>query len=119
MYPGQTPAGMSVQSQVAAYSSNILALANANIDNPRLDCFNIVFPVFMAGFAATDPDVKVQAIRLICAMENTSAGRNTSRSRELLVAVCEEQRRRNGAPWSVDWVTFSRECGLELVNFGL
>lgn len=76
----------------------------------------------MAGFATPDLEAKMHAINLMRAMEGTGISRNATRSRELLVAVCEEQRARAMAgdnPEDVDWISFAKSRGLGVVNFGL
>lgn len=99
---------------------------------------HVVFPVFLAGVATAQPDLKIQAIDLIRSMEGTvhpstsgpagfggmatsmggGIGQNTHRTRQLLVAVCEEQRR-VGRMESVEWLDVARERGLTTVNCGL
>lgn len=122
MYHGQLPTTPNVQAQIESHCRNILVMAQASIDTPHVDCYTTVFPIFIAGFATTSPDMKIRAVQLIHILERMSAWGNASRSREVLVAVCEEQSRRasSGVPLpDVDWIALSKERGLELVNFGL
>jgi len=108
--------------EIAHRCANILSLASAVVEAQNFDQHHIVFPIFVAGVAAQDTDAKVHAINLIRAMEGTGISRNATRSRELLVAVCEEQRARvmaGGHASEVDWITLAKSRGLGVVNFGL
>ena len=83
---------------------------------------HIIFPLFMAGFATTRPDVKIQALDLVKSYEGTAIGQNTYRTRLLLAAVYEEQRRMantGGSMEDVDWLTVAKERSLAVVNCGL
>lgn len=123
MYPGQ-PAHNSpdIRNDVEHLCANVLSLATAVVDSHNYDQHHIVFPTFLAGYATHDADKKVHAINILGAMEGTGISRNATRSRELLVAVCEEQSSRvmNGAcPEEVDWISLAKSRGLGVVNFGL
>lgn len=123
MYPGQqfhnTP---DLKTEVAHRCATIISLATAVVEAHNFDQHHIVFPTFLAGVATQDPDLKMCAINIMRAMEGTGISRNASRSCELLVAVCEEQRSRvmsGGHAEEVDWITLAKSRGLGVVNFGL
>ncbi|KAK1085588.1 hypothetical protein LTR33_002011 [Friedmanniomyces endolithicus] len=104
----------------------ILTLASSYIDaEPLMEHRDAVFPVLMAGIATTQPDAKIQAMNIVKAMESPARGgigQNTFRTRQLLAAVCEEQRRvvgSGGKIEQVDWLALARERGLSVVNCGL
>ncbi|KAK0354024.1 hypothetical protein LTR91_025024 [Friedmanniomyces endolithicus] len=104
----------------------ILTLASSYMEaEPFMELRHAVFPVLMAGIATTQPDAKIQAMNIIKAMESPARGgigQNTVRTRQLLAAVCEEQRRVVGAGGKieqVDWLALARERGLSVVNCGL
>ena len=81
-----------------------------------------IFPLFLAGVASTQPDAKIQAIDIMKAIVSGGIGQNTFRTRQLLAAVCEEQRRvvnSGGRMEHVDWLEVARERGLSVVNCGL
>lgn len=90
--------------------------------NGGLDRREVVFPIFMAGVATTNPNAKGKAIELLKGYEGNGIGQNTSVVRRLLVAVCEEQNRRVAAGRrmeEVEWLRVGRERGLSVVNCGL
>ncbi|KAK1089293.1 hypothetical protein LTR33_000119 [Friedmanniomyces endolithicus] len=104
----------------------ILTLASSYTDAElMMEHRHAVFPVLMAGIATTQPDAKIQAINIVKAMESPARGgigQNTYRTRQLLIAVCEEQRRVVGAGGKieqVDWLALARERDLNVVNCGL
>lgn len=84
---------------------------------------HVGFPLFMAGVATTQPDTKIQAMNLMTAFQREGGiGQNTYRTRQLLIAVCEEQRAMVGAGGrmeQVDWLALAKERGLSVVNCGL
>ena len=101
---------------------SIIALAAAQLEARQLDRRHVVFPLFMAGFATTQPDIKIQALDIIKAYEGTGIGQNTYTTRRLLTAVYEEQRRvvdAGGRLEDVDWLRVARERSLMVVNCGL
>jgi len=123
MFPGQQLQNtLDIQNEVAHRCSTILSLANSVVEAQNFDQHHVVFPIFVAGFATPDPDAKVHALKLMRAMEGTGISRNATRSRELLTAVCEEQRIRvmtGTRPEEVDWIVLAKARGMGVVNFGL
>lgn len=126
MFPGQRLIPIANQSvfaaDTAARVSHILTLASSILAKGELDRREVVFPVFMAGFATIDPDAKIRAIDLLKSFEGHGIGQNTSVVRRLLVGVCEEQSRRvemGRRMEEVEWLRFGRERGLSVVNCGL
>lgn len=101
---------------------SIISIATTQLEAAQLDRRHIIFPLFMAGIATTQPDAKIQALDLMKAYEGSGIGQNTYSARRLLTAVFEEQRRVadvGGRIEDVDWVTVARERGLTVLNFGL
>lgn len=101
----------------------ILTLTSSNLAAGQQDAArHTIFPLFMAGFATLQPDAKIKALEIIAAMEGTGIGKNTGRTRGLLKAVFEEQRRayeRGGSVGEVEWLDVARGRGLGIVNCGL
>ncbi|KAK6400698.1 hypothetical protein LTR95_019279, partial [Oleoguttula sp. CCFEE 5521] len=81
----------------------------------------IIFPVFVAGLAATSAEDQIRAVDFLAQFQVHGIGRNTSVAKQLLSEVCEEQRRgiaRGESGW-VDWVALGRARGLAVVVCGL
>lgn len=123
MYRGQrihmTPAQ---RKEVANHCRHILAMAALVVAEKGTEQHHIVFSVFLAGVNCANDHDKNRAIGIIRAMEGTGISCNVTKSRELLEAVCAEQRERaqfGGNAAEVDWVVFARQRGIRLVNFGL
>jgi len=112
-----------IQADIETRSISILHLASAHLEANLLERRHDMFPLFMAGVATASPDAKIQAIDLAKAFEvGGGIGQNTCRTRQLLVAVCEEQRRAvvaGGRMEQVDWMALARERRLNVVNCGL
>lgn len=133
MFPSQRSIPIANQSDFHADTERrcvaILTLASTYLSSTNSTSVTehrqAVFPIFIAGVATSQPDAKIQAIDIIKAMESPikgGIGQNTYRTRQLLVAVCEEQRRvvsAGGRMEQVDWLVVSRERGLSVVNCGL
>ena len=126
MFPGQRIITVANQHETLTDTehriSSIIALATAQLEAGHLDRRKIVFPVFMAGVATTQSDIKVQALSIIKALETTGIGQNTYRTRQLLTAVYEEQAQTEkvgGRMEDVDWLIVARERSLTVVNCGL
>ncbi|KAF7188344.1 C6 finger domain transcription factor nosA [Pseudocercospora fuligena] len=126
MFRGQRQIPIASQYDINTDTDNraqaILHVASQQIENRKVASRQSVFPIFMAGFAAKNPDVKLHAIELIKAFEGYGIGSNTYRTRQLLVAVCEEQRRLasiGGRMEDVEWLVIAKERGLSVVNCGL
>lgn len=126
MFPGQSHIPVANQSDIHADTErrilSIISVATAQLQQGRLDRRHVIFPLFMAGFATTQPDVKIRVLELIKTYEGSGIGQNTYRTRQLLTAVYEEQRRRaneGGSMEGVDWLFVARERSLTVVNCGL
>lgn len=126
MFPSQSLIPTANQAAVHADTnirvSHILTLTMSIFANGGLDRREVVFPIFMAGVATTNPNAKGKAIELLKSYEGHGIGQNTSVVRRLLVAVCEEQNRRVAAGRrmeEVEWLRVGRERGLSVVNCGL
>lgn len=110
------------QADTERRAMSILAVASSILETQNLAARHVVFPLFIAGVAALQPDAKVEALELIAAFETTGVGKNTARTRQLLKAVYEEQRRAFDAGASmgdVDWLAVARERSLTIINCGL
>ena len=126
MFPGQRRIPIANQLELAADTERrvtiILALAAQQVEQGYLDRRNTVFPIFVAGVASLKADSKSQAINLIRAFEGHGIGQNTYRTRQLLLAVCEEQRRvanAGGRMEDVEWLAIATDRGLGVANCGL
>ncbi|KAI4844621.1 hypothetical protein E4T44_06088, partial [Aureobasidium sp. EXF-8845] len=110
------------RSETHLHSLKILAIADAVVALQNYDQHQLVFPVFIAGFASSDPETKSRAMALLRVLEGTGISRNATRSRELLSMVFEEQRLmvvNGGRAEEVDWIDVAKVKGMGVVNFGL
>ncbi|RMZ80596.1 hypothetical protein DV738_g2697, partial [Chaetothyriales sp. CBS 135597] len=108
--------------EIAVASNQILNIASRIINEGRADCRFLIFPIFMAGYAAMDGGPKAAAIDLIGKMERHSIGRNTSATKRVLELLYEKQRERfmmTGQSLDVDWMDVVGEQQMLIVNFGL
>jgi len=126
MFPRQRLIPLANQQNIALDTStrisHILSLGGNILASGDLERRETVFAIFMAGFASSNPDEKIQAIGLLKGLEGHGIGQNTSVVRQLLVACCEEQSRRmarGGRMEEVEWLGLSRERGMSVVNCGL
>ncbi|EXJ76002.1 uncharacterized protein A1O5_00510 [Cladophialophora psammophila CBS 110553] len=123
MWPGQRlETSPDYDTEIAVASSQILQMASKALAEDRSYCRYLVFPVFMAGFVATDGAHRMHAVDLLREMEKTSIGRNTMTTRKALAAVYEKQNERfmnTGQSLDVDWMHVMVQEGLLVVNFGL
>lgn len=126
MFPGQRRIPVANQMNIHADTEQrvlaIISVATSQLEQGQLDRRHIVFPLFMAGFATTQPDVKIQALDIMKTYEGSGIGQNTYRTRQLLAAIYEEQRRKadeGGRMEDVDWLTIARERSLMALNCGL
>lgn len=126
MFPGQRRIPVANQQDINADTerrvASIISIAASQLERRQLDRRHIIFPLFMAGFVTTHPDAKIQALDIIKAYEGTGIGQNTYRTRRLLTAVYEEQRRMAEAGRrieDVDWPAVAKERSLTVVNCGL
>ena len=103
--------------EIAQCINIILSIATNIVQRRQLDFRFIVFPLFIAGFAARSNVDRHRALELISAMERDSIGNNTRATRMLLRAVHEQQDERGGH--AVDWIQVMHQRGLQVVNFGL
>ncbi|KAH0445659.1 hypothetical protein KCU90_g241, partial [Aureobasidium melanogenum] len=116
LYPTQpfhlTP---SQRAETRLHSLKILSIADAAVALQNYDQHQLVFPVFIAGFANVDMETQSRAIELLRVMEGTGISRNATRSRELLSMVFDEQRARvmnGGRAEEVDWIDVSKATGM-------
>ena len=123
MFPGQRRIPVANQLNVLTDTEqrvlSILSVATSQLEQGQLDRRHIVFPLFMAGFATSQPDVKVQALDILKTYEGSGIGQNTYRTRQLLTWIYEEQRRRadeGGRMEDVDWLAPARERSLTTLN---
>lgn len=126
MYPGQRLIQSMNQPNLVADTEArvdvILSVASHIAQEQAWDQRHIIFPIFMAGFATKQSDSKVRAIELIRLFEGSGIGQNTSTTRKLLTAVCEEQAQSIAAHRSmeeVDWLCVLGDRGLRVSNCGL
>ncbi|KAK5173413.1 uncharacterized protein LTR77_002094 [Saxophila tyrrhenica] len=126
MFPRQRSLPLSnqheLQTDTETRVSSILASATLQLQARQLERRDVIFPLFIAGYATTQPDLKIQALDLMKAFEGQGVGQNTFTTRRLLGAVYEEQRRRvegGGRMEEVEWMRVARERGLGVVNCGL
>ena len=127
MFPGQRSFPFAGQQDVLSDTerrvATILAITAEQVKHGMLDQRSSIFPLFIAGFATADFRVKEQVIAQVRAFEGHGIGQNTYRTRQLLVAVRDEQlRQANMGPGRmerVDWLDIARERGLKVVNCGL
>jgi len=122
MFPGQLLRNPAARTEVSRQCNIVLDTVAAILQDGSTDPRATGYALFLAGFAATDYDSKVRAITLLSAMEERCVSDNGKRARELLVAVCEEQRQRvlgGGRAEEVDWILFARARRMETFNFGL
>ena len=108
--------------EVARCVLEILALSEGIVHRRQFEYRFIVFPLFMAGFAAVTPNEKRRALEYIRTMDHESVGNNTKATRELLQVLYEKQRDASmgmrRVP-NVDWIDVMHERGVQVVNFGL
>lgn len=108
--------------EIAVASNQILQMTNRILEDGRLDCRFLVFPCFMAGYASTVGDLKLNALELIGRMDRVSIGRNTAATKTALARVYEKQNERfmtTGQSLDVDWMDVIGEQNMLIVNFGL
>ena len=123
MYATQLVESQGTPPAVGQSVAFILRLATDIVgDRGELDSRFLVFPTFIAGFAATSGADKNQARRIIGTMEQESIGNNTRATRKLLEAVYEAQEaslEQYGHTRGVDWIQVMQSRGLQVVSFGL
>ena len=123
MYATQLLESHALPAGVSQSVSFILRLATEIVrDRGQLDNRFLVFPTFIAGFAATSAADKHQARRIIGTMEQESIGNNTRATRKLLEAVYATQEasiEQYGHSRGVDWIHVMERQGLQVVSFGL
>ena len=123
MYATQLVESQRTPPAVSQSVAFILRLASEVFrDRSQLDNRFLVFPTFIAGFAAASADDKTRARRIIDAMEQESIGRNTCATGTLLDAVYETQEaslEKYGHARGVDWIRVMESRGLQVISFGL
>ena len=108
--------------EIAVASNQILQMTRRILSDGRVDCRFLVFPVFMAGYAASDGGQKATALELIECMQKDSIGRNTSATKKALGLVYEKQNERfmtTGQSLDIDWMDVIGDQHMLIVNFGL
>jgi hypothetical protein len=123
MWPSQRlDTGPEFDGEIGQCVSEILHTAEGVVSAGRLELRFMIFPLFMAGFAATDGNQKMMALDMISTMEKRSIGSNTTATRHALQIVYEQQTQRfmrTGHSLDVNWSDIMVEQGLQVVNFGL
>ncbi|KAI5358545.1 Putative zn(2)-C6 fungal-type DNA-binding domain, fungal transcription factor [Septoria linicola] len=126
MFPGQRQIPIANYVELQADTERrvlaILGIAGQQVEQGAVDQRNTVFAIFIAGVASTKGESKARAVDLIRAFEGHGIGQNTYRTRQLLVAVCEEQRLAASSGrrmQDVEWLTIARDRGLGVANCGL
>lgn len=98
----------------------IIALASSHLETGITERRHCSFMVFLAGVVSASPDLKIQAMNIMTALQRDGGiGQNTYRVRQLLSAVYDEQRAvtgRGGRIEQVDWLAVARDKGLNVVN---
>lgn len=123
MFPGQRRIPESSQYELQLDTEkcilSIMSIARAQLSSGQLERRHIIFPLFMAGFATTQAEVKVEVLNIMKVYEGHGIGLNTYRTRQLLMAVCDEQMRATnmgGSMEDVDWLTVAKERNLAVLN---
>ena len=119
MYPGQLFACAPVSPEIRSSINEILLLAREIVNHRHLERKFMVFPLFMAGFAAETASDRSEALELLTALEQETMGRVANASRELLQLVFDKQNERllmGNSRWKVDWVQVAVESGMQIVN---
>lgn len=103
--------------------SSIISVATSQFQARQLERRHIIFPLLMAGIITTQADAKVQALELMKMYEGSGIGQNSYNTRQLLLAVYEEQRKVADAAGRIDcdveWLGVMRGRRMALVNCGL
>jgi hypothetical protein len=101
---------------------SVVGLVTAQFEAGHLEQRHLIFPLFIAGFATIQPDVKTQALNIMKAFEGQGIGQNTYSTRRHLTAVYEEQRsvvEAGGKMEDVDWLKVAKDRSLTVMNCGL
>ncbi|THW32600.1 hypothetical protein D6D22_09533 [Aureobasidium pullulans] len=97
----------------------VLDKASAIIESEAPQPNHVVFPVFLAGVLSSNDHDRNRAIGLIRILESTAIGDGASRSRQLLEAICAEQRtlvQKGGNAAELDWISYAKARGLIILN---
>jgi hypothetical protein len=108
--------------QIRTCVTEILQAAHTIVSRELIDPRFIVFPLFMAGFAATEPAEKDLALTMIRTAEQHSFGSCTQSVKRLLEIIYEKQRvaiLRTGDSSSVDWVEEMEQRGQPPIIYGI
>lgn len=124
MYPGQSRMPTANQQSILVDTeARVAAIFEIAVRHAAVPLHrHAVFPIFMAGMATGSGPNKSFAIDLIARFEDTGIGKNTARTKQLLVEVVNEQSRvasAGGKMEDVDWLHLARVKGLNVVNCGL
>ena len=122
MFPSQMVTDQSTRLEIEQHCNKLLGLATSIVEDNVVNCHSIVFATLLAGSASINSESKRRAIQLVHAMEGRGISRNATRTRELLIAVCEEQRKcvlAGSRQEEVDMIALAKARGLEAVDFGL
>lgn len=118
MYPGQSLRLTPFRKRVAQHCSKILSLVSAQ----SLGQHHLSFPLFLAGYASKSIHEKTQALELMESKQGVGLSNNNSRSLALLKLIYAEQETRRvslAKTEDVDWIAFSHEVDMKIVNFSL
>lgn len=123
LFPGQLryPAPDS-KLHITTCVTEILQAARFVASQEHVDPRFMIFPLFIAGFAASEPAEKDLALTMIRAVEQHSFGGCTQSVRELLEIIYEKQRvaiLRTGDSTLVDWVEEIELRGQPPIIYGI
>jgi hypothetical protein len=110
------------ETQIRTCVTDILQAAHMIFSKQRIDPRFAVFPIFMAGFAASEPAQKDLALNMLRAVEQHSFGSSTQSVRMLLETIYEKQRAgilRTGGSVLVDWVEELELRGQPPIIYGI
>lgn len=126
MFPGQRLLPASNHPDLLADAerrvTSTINLATNLLQRNRLERRDVIFPLFIAGTATSQPRSRALILNLIKSFEGSGIGLNTRRTGRLLSAVYEEQERRvagGGRREEVEWLEVAKGRELVLVNCGL
>jgi len=92
--------------QIGKWSRRILEIAAEAMRKDRSPSEQLLFPVFLAGFASKDPYERQQALTYVRTADQEIFGQNLKNMGEALEAVQKMQTERGDAEgwWSINWI---------------